>query len=231
MSTHNPHQLRAYKEGEKGVQVRDTCCAHQTSCPAARSVPPVDPSVEAKRDNVANEDDLGAASQHSVREVTVDDTLPGQCGTLQRSESCINATDEQQADDRTQVSPISRYYIGMSSCSTAEKFVRKKTAFRIYHRQVSGRSQKELPLYVVYRASTGEFFHYPIMERPDELHGKLLYVDYGDSDPPEFVSLSSLVKYYTTYCVLRQESGDGEDNSSVNIDVFPWWILGSDEPY
>lgn len=35
------------------------------------------------------------------------------------------------------------------------------------------------------------------MERPDVLHGRLLYVDYGDPDAPEFIGLSALVKYYT----------------------------------
>uniref|UniRef100_A0A0M3IQX0 USP domain-containing protein n=1 Tax=Ascaris lumbricoides TaxID=6252 RepID=A0A0M3IQX0_ASCLU len=94
--------------------------------------------------------------------------------------------------------PLKRYYIGIVTRKTSEMFVWRNTAFRVYHEFNEKDSiNNELPLYIVYRNSRGEYFHYPIKERFDEIvHAVLLHVEYGDDRSPEFMRLGALIKYY-----------------------------------
>ncbi|EFO15720.2 hypothetical protein LOAG_12789 [Loa loa] len=79
-----------------------------------------------------------------------------------------------------------------------------------------------MSLCIVYKNSRGDFHHYLIKERFDENLGtNLLYVDCGDEEPPEFIGIEALIKYYTIYASLHSFSLA----NGLNVDVFPWWHL------
>ncbi|CAG9540506.1 unnamed protein product [Cercopithifilaria johnstoni] len=115
--------------------------------------------------------------------------------------------------------PIKRYYIGIVTPETAELFVSRNTAFRVYH-SLKEIINKKISLCIVYKNSCGNFYHYLIKERYDKnLRTRLLYVDYGDEAPPEFISIGALIKHYTIYASLHSFSLA----SGLSVDVFPWW--------
>ncbi|VDK70474.1 unnamed protein product [Litomosoides sigmodontis] len=115
--------------------------------------------------------------------------------------------------------PMKRYYIGIVTPRTAELFVSRNTAFRVYH-TLKEPNDTTIPLCIVYKNSCGNFYHYLIKERFDRnLHVSLLHVDYGDETPPEFIGIEALVKYYTIYASLHSFSLA----SGLCVDVFPWW--------
>ncbi|KAL3986001.1 hypothetical protein ACH3XW_40980 [Acanthocheilonema viteae] len=115
--------------------------------------------------------------------------------------------------------PIKRYYIGIVSSQTAELFVSRNTAFRVYH-SLNEINDKEISLCIVYKNSCGKFHHYLIKERFDKnLRVNLLYVDCGDETPPEFVGIKALIKHYTVYASLHSFSLA----NGLSVDVFPWW--------
>uniref|UniRef100_A0A915C6L3 Envelope protein n=1 Tax=Parascaris univalens TaxID=6257 RepID=A0A915C6L3_PARUN len=126
-----------------------------------------------------------------------------------RSEECMHGKGElilgfsPSSVDPKSTCPLKRYYIGIVSRKTSEMFVWRNTAFRVYHEFNENDSiSNELPLSIVYRNSRGEYFHYPIKERYDEIvRAVLLYVDYGDDRCPEFMRLGALIKYYR-FCFL-----------------------------
>ncbi|KAM3716446.1 UPF0328 protein [Dirofilaria immitis] len=130
-------------------------------------------------------------------------------------------TKESEITADNSVFPLKRYYIGIVTPQTAELFISRNTAFRIYH------SLKEIHdttilLCIVYKNSRGDFYHYLIKERYDEnLHADLLHVDYGDEKAPEFIGIEALIKYYTIYASLHSFS----TANGLSVDVFPWWCL------
>ncbi|VIO99476.1 protein B0207.11, putative [Brugia malayi] len=117
--------------------------------------------------------------------------------------------------------PMKRYYIGIVTPQTAELFVSRNTAFRLYH-SLKEINDEKVPLCIVYKNSRGDFYHYLIRERFDKnLHTDLLYVDCGDEEPPEFIGIEALIKYYTVYASLHSFSLA----NGLSVDVFPWWHL------
>uniref|UniRef100_A0A0R3RSR2 Uncharacterized protein n=1 Tax=Elaeophora elaphi TaxID=1147741 RepID=A0A0R3RSR2_9BILA len=120
--------------------------------------------------------------------------------------------------------PMKRYYIGIVTPQTAELFVSRNTAFRVYH-SLKAINDNQISLCIVYKNSRGNFYHYLIKERFDEnLRTSLLYVDCDDEAAPEFIGIAALIKYYTVYASLHSFSLA----SGLSVDIFPWWHLISD---
>uniref|UniRef100_A0A2K6WD31 SH2 domain-containing protein n=1 Tax=Onchocerca volvulus TaxID=6282 RepID=A0A2K6WD31_ONCVO len=149
--------------------------------------------------------------------------LLGQEYICERNAAKMESSKIKESDtiDDNLADPLKRYYIGIVTPQTAELFISRNTAFRIYHSLKEMKDTKIL-LCIVYKNSHGDFYHYLIKERFDEnLRTNLLYVDCGDKEPPEFISVEALVKYYTIYASLYSLPMANE----LSVDVFPWWYL------
>ncbi|VDM36707.1 unnamed protein product [Toxocara canis] len=130
---------------------------------------------------------------------------------------------------------VRNYYIGATTPKRAEDYVHECTSFRIYHalqqtteetlQKMELAAKESIPgalqLYVVYKTSNGTFCHYKIVDAspPNSLE-RMFTVDYGDSHAPRFISLYSLVRYYSLYASLHSDC----DSDAIQADVFPCWI-------
>ncbi|VDN03423.1 unnamed protein product [Thelazia callipaeda] len=115
--------------------------------------------------------------------------------------------------------PLRRYYIGIVTPHTAELFVSRNTAFRIYH-SLDEVKEMKLQLCIIYKTSRGDFYHYRIKEQFDAIFQRdILYVDCGEEESPKFLGIEALIKYYSIYASLHSFSS----SKGLNIDIFPWW--------
>uniref|UniRef100_A0A7E4WAY1 SH2 domain-containing protein n=1 Tax=Panagrellus redivivus TaxID=6233 RepID=A0A7E4WAY1_PANRE len=119
---------------------------------------------------------------------------------------------------------LHKVYLGELTAKDAELRTKQKGTFKLYHQLPStppetyDALEPSFKLYIVYRNSKGNHYHFPIVGRKVRCVGSertQLTVEYGEP-APFFNSLSSLVKFYETYVML---------NSSHSLpDIFPWWL-------
>uniref|UniRef100_A0A7E4US03 SH2 domain-containing protein n=1 Tax=Panagrellus redivivus TaxID=6233 RepID=A0A7E4US03_PANRE len=128
---------------------------------------------------------------------------------------------------RRQPSPtLSDFYLGAMRKRDAEKRVKRRTYFRLYHRVPSNaysdltNIRDHVSLYIVYKTSKGGYCHYPIQRVRGETPAgykstKYFYVDCMEELPPRFNSLDALVRFYSVYVQLDlvEKAGD--------VEVFP----------
>ncbi|KHN81006.1 hypothetical protein Tcan_15611 [Toxocara canis] len=81
-------------------------------------------------------------------------------GSVRQNGELVPGSSPSSVDPKS-TCPLKRYYIGIVTRKTSEMFVWRNTAFRVYHEMTKGDStDNELPLYIVYKNSRGQYFIY-----------------------------------------------------------------------
>lgn len=85
---------------------------------------------------------------------------------------------------------------------------------------------------IIFQIQAYIFSHYPILEHKERSHKKILgpvntyQVDYGNPLAPKFLSLDSLVRFYSVYVHVHQD-----DNDEIITDLFPVDRINRYPPY
>ncbi|XGW07356.1 hypothetical protein V3C99_010499 [Haemonchus contortus] len=100
-------------------------------------------------------------------------------------------------------------FIGGASSEEAAARV-TPSSFVLYY-QIDEPLRDRVYLHMAYKNRQGQTFHFPLTRRKakrnDRTESIFWRVEYGDTDPREFPSLSSLVRYYKKFSSYDKEAG------------------------
>uniref|UniRef100_A0A1I7S7N8 Transcriptional regulator ATRX homolog n=1 Tax=Bursaphelenchus xylophilus TaxID=6326 RepID=A0A1I7S7N8_BURXY len=120
------------------------------------------------------------------------------------------------------------FFLGAMEQYEAEEKCDSLTAFKFYY-MIDEYTCFEfldpyLPLYIVYRDSSGSAWHFPVVQVASGTDN-FFYVNYNHRGAPRFRSIAALIRFYSVYVHFHQN-----EFGEMITDVFPWWYLFGNSP-
>ncbi|GMT17307.1 hypothetical protein PFISCL1PPCAC_8604, partial [Pristionchus fissidentatus] len=113
---------------------------------------------------------------------------------------------ESWLEPNTQLSEFTNYFIGLKTADEAAELT-TPTSIRLYYQMpLDGSFASSIPLFLVYRSSTGIVFHFPIVEELGRWR-----VKYGESLNVTYPNVTSLLRHHILYAFVSPfEKGNFE---------------------